>query len=228
MICKTRNIKKSFYLKGEKKIDVLKGVDIEIFKNDFIALMGASGSGKSTLMHCLGGLERIDDGSIEYMIEDKNIQVETLSDFAISNFRNKSLGFVLQAHQLLPEFTALENIMIPSIIAGMSKANSKANAQKLMDRVNMGDRANHKPDELSGGEQQRIAIARALINEPSLLFADEPTGSLDDTNSKNIIVLLKELRDEFNLTCLIATHSNEIAKAAEKIYYIKDGLVNND
>jgi len=130
MICKTRNIKKSFYLKGEKKIDVLKGVDIEIFKNDFIA--------------------------------------------------------------------------------------------------NMGDRANHKPDELSGGEQQRIAIARALINEPSLLFADEPTGSLDDTNSKNIIVLLKELRDEFNLTCLIATHSNEIAKAAEKIYYIKDGLVNND
>jgi ABC-type lipoprotein export system ATPase subunit len=222
MIFECKDIKKSYSIKGEDKVKVLKGISLELYENDFIAMMGASGAGKSTLLHILAGLERADEGEILF---NNSVRIDTLNDVQISNFRNRHVGFVFQAHHLLPEFTALENIMMPAMIAGDLKKDAKKKAASLIERVNLSDRANHKPDELSGGEQQRITIARALINNPTILFADEPTGNLDEENADMIIDLIDDLRKEFRLTCLIATHNSEIAARADKLIKLKAGKI---
>ncbi len=225
MIFECKDIKKSYFIKGEDKVNILKGLDLELFENDFIAMMGASGTGKSTLLHILAGLEKADEGEIIFQNGENKIRIDLLNDTEISKFRNKHVGFVFQAHHLLPEFTALENIMMPAMIAGDVKNEAKKKALELIERVNLAERANHKPDELSGGEQQRITIARALINNPTILFADEPTGNLDEGNADMIIDLIDDLRKEFRLTCLIATHSQEIASRADKLIKLKGGKI---
>ncbi len=220
-----KDIKKSYSIKGEEKVKVLKGISLELLGNDFIAMMGASGAGKSTLLHILAGLEKADKGEIYFNKGNKELRIDLLNDTEISGFRNNHIGFVFQAHHLLPEFTALENIMMPAMIAGNSKIDAKKKATELIERVKLGDRSHHKPDELSGGEQQRITIARALINNPTILFADEPTGNLDEENADMIIDVIDDLRKEFQLTCLIATHNQEIASRADKLIKLKGGRI---
>jgi phosphonate C-P lyase system protein PhnL len=219
------NIKKNYSIYRGKKIEVLKGVSIELNDMDFIALQGASGAGKSTLLHAIGGLEKPDEGQMIFQHGDTVLELNKLSDQQMSGFRNKHIGFVFQFHHLLPEFTAIENVMIPAMIAGDTKQVAQSKAVKLIDRIGMSERISHKPDELSGGEQQRITIARALINSPSMLLADEPTGNLDEQNSKIIIDLIDELRQDYKLICLIATHSPAVAARAEKIITLHDGMI---
>lgn len=219
------NIKKTYAIYREKKIEVLKGISMELNDMDFIALQGASGAGKSTLLHAIGGLEKPDEGQMIFQHGDTSLELNKLNDQQMSAFRNRHIGFVFQFHHLLPEFTALENVMIPAMIAGDTKQVANTKAMKLIDRIGMSDRIKHKPDELSGGEQQRITIARALINSPSILLADEPTGNLDEQNSKIIIDLIDELRQDYKLICLIATHSHTVAARAEKIITLHDGMI---
>lgn len=219
---KISNISKTYTSKLGENLLVLDDISFDIYSNDFISIIGASGSGKSTLLNILATIDKPDSGDLIYYSDDKSIELLKLKDKEISNLRNRKFGFIFQFHYLLPEFTALENIMMPSIIAGEKKDVSKEKAVKLLDRIGLTERATHKPDELSGGEQQRIAIARALINEPDIIFADEPTGNLDEKNSQNIITLLNELQAENNLTIITATHSQDIAKNSKKVYHLKD------
>ena len=219
---KISNISKTYTSKLGEKLLVLDDISFDIFSNDFISIVGASGSGKSTLLNILATIDKPDSGELIYLSDNKQIELLKLKDKEISNLRNRKFGFIFQFHYLLPEFTALENIMMPSIIAGEKKDISKEKAVKLLDRIGLTERATHKPDELSGGAQQRIAIARALINQPDIIFADEPTGNLDEKNSLNIITLLKELQAENNLTIITATHSQEIAKSSKKVYHLRD------
>ncbi len=219
---KISNISKTYTSKLGEKLLVLDSISLDIYQNDFVAFVGASGSGKSTLLNILATIDTPDKGELVYFDGEKATNLLKLSDKEISKQRNKKFGFVFQFHYLLPEFNAIENIMMPAIIGGESKQKAKEKAEKLIERVDLSNRATHKPDELSGGEQQRIAIARALINEPDIIFADEPTGNLDEKNSKNIITLLNELQAENNLTIITATHSQEIAKNSKTIYTIKD------
>lgn len=219
---KISNISKTYTSKLGENLLVLDDISFDIYSNDFISIIGASGSGKSTLLNILATIDKPDSGDLIYYSDDKYIELLKLKDKEISNLRNRKFGFIFQFHYLLPEFTALENIMMPSIIAGEKKDVSKEKAVKLLDRIGLSERASHKPDELSGGEQQRIAIARALINEPDIIFADEPTGNLDEKNSQNIITLLNELQAENNLTIITATHSQDIAKNSKKVYHLKD------
>ncbi len=225
---KISNISKTYTNKLGEKLLVLDNVSLDINQNDFIAFVGASGSGKSTLLNILATIDTPDTGELIYFDGEKATNLLKLSDKEISKQRNKKFGFVFQFHYLLPEFNAIENIMMPAIIGGESKQKAKEKAKKLIDRIGLTARSNHKPDELSGGEQQRIAIARALINEPEIIFADEPTGNLDEANSSNIINLLKELQEEHKLTVITATHSKEIAENSKTIYKIKDKKINLD
>lgn len=220
-----RDIKKAFQIKGQKKIEVLKGVSIDLNQNDFVALKGASGAGKSTLLHSVGGLIKIDEGILRYTSDEKSLEINKLKDEEISKFRNQHIGFIFQFHHLLPEFDALENVMIPSMIAGDGKKIAKEKALQLLERSGMIDRIGHKPDELSGGEQQRVSIARALINKPDILLADEPTGNLDEENSRIIIDMIDDLRKEYKLTCMIVTHSDEVAERAGRIITLHDGKI---
>lgn len=217
------NIDKSFKLKSEKEIQVLKNVSIEILNGDFIALMGPSGAGKSTFLHILGSIDKPDSGKVVFYKDEKEFDIYKMKSDELSLFRNKNIGFIFQQFHLLPEFTALENIFIPALIKGEGVKKSKNKAIELLKKVGMNDRANHKPSELSGGESQRVAIARALMNNPSVVFADEPTGNLDLDNSKNILDLLDEMKKEYDLTLIMATHSNEVAARAKKIINIVDG-----
>jgi len=222
-ILEANRIKKSFQISNEKKIEVLRGVDIEIIEGEFIALKGASGSGKSTLIHILATLDLADSGDIFF--NGNKLNYKEQSDEDLSRFRNQDIGIIYQFHHLLPEFTALENVMMPSLIAGNKFDKAKDEAMSLLEDTGMADRIKHYPNEMSGGEQQRIAISRALINKPKLIFADEPTGSLDKTNSENIINILSELKNKYNLTVLMATHSEDIAKFASRIMILENGLV---
>lgn len=211
------NIYKSF-----GNVDVIKGIDIHIDKGEIVTIIGASGAGKSTLLQIIGTLEKADKGDV--FINGQN--VNKLGQKALAAFRNKNIGFVFQFHHLLPEFTAIENICIPAFIAGESKSNALSKATKLLDYLNLTERANHKPSMLSGGEQQRVAVARALINNPSVILADEPSGNLDSQNAKELHELFFKLREQTGQTFVIVTHNPELAQMADRTLTIKDGKIN--
>lgn len=204
-------------------LNVLKGVDIEIKKGEVVSIVGASGAGKSTLLHILGTLDKPDLGTVQLAGTDVFAQ----SSRALAEFRNKNLGFVFQFHNLLPEFSALENVMIPGFIARRDEKKVKSRAFQLLESLGLKDRAEHKPSELSGGEQQRVAVARALINEPVLIFADEPSGNLDSNNARELHQLFFKLRDEFGQTFVIVTHNQEFAAMTDRKLEIKDGRMVN-
>lgn len=207
------------YQSNDNKLEILRSVSIEISINKISVIIGASGAGKSTLLHLLGGLDRPDSGRV--LFKDENIF--NLNDDRLAKFRNKNAGFVFQFHHLLPEFTALENVAIPLMISGKSFESSQERSKELIDLVGLSYRANHKPSELSGGEQQRVAVARALANDPSIIFADEPTGNLDSTNSESINKIIVNLRDKFKKTFVIVTHNIELVKLADEVFEMKDG-----
>ena len=209
-----------------KKYDhltVLKGVDISINKGEIVSIVGSSGAGKSTLLHILGTLDKADKGQI--VLNGQHL--ETLSGRKLSAFRNKHIGFVFQFHHLLPEFTALENVCIPGWIAGDKKKEVVLKATELLKTLGLGNRLENKPQQLSGGEQQRVAVARALINSPSIVMADEPTGNLDSANARELHQLFIDLRNKFNQTFLIVTHNEELAKMSDRILMMKDGKMIN-
>lgn len=213
---KATNIHKSY---GDLKI--LKGVSLEVAKGEIVSIVGASGAGKSTLLHIIGTLDQADGG--EVMINDT--QIKSLKSKSLSAFRNKNIGFIFQFHHLLPEFTALENICIPAYIGKKSKSETERKALELLEILGLKDRANHKPNALSGGEQQRVAVARALINQPDLILADEPSGNLDSQHAKELHQLFFDLRDRFNHTFIIVTHNEELADMADRKIMMKDGLI---
>ncbi len=207
------------YQSNNNKLEILKSVSIEISTNKISVIIGASGAGKSTLLHLLGGLDRPDSGRVLF----KGENIFNLNDDRLAKFRNKNAGFVFQFHHLLPEFTALENVAIPLMIGGKSFEFSQEKSKELIDLVGLSYRSNHKPSELSGGEQQRVAVARALANDPSIIFADEPTGNLDSTNSESINKIIVDLRDKFQKTFVIVTHNIELVKLADEVFEMKDG-----
>jgi lipoprotein-releasing system ATP-binding protein len=209
-------IKKSF---GE--VNVLKGVDLTIEKGEIVSVVGASGAGKTTLLQILGTLDRPDSGAIVY----DGTNVASLNEKDLSAFRNSNIGFVFQFHHLLPEFTALENVCIPAYIAKKSKTEATSRAKELLEMLNLGHRINHKPSELSGGEKQRVAVARALINDPLVILADEPSGNLDSKTRQELHELFFTLRDKFNQTFVIVTHDLELAEMSDRKIVISDGLI---
>lgn len=210
------NITKSY---GNLK--VLKNISLEVAKEEIVCLVGASGAGKSTLLHILGGLDKPDTGQV--IINGNNIF--SMNDKHLSQFRNKHIGFVFQFHHLLPEFTALENICLPALIGGQTKKQAETQAYEILEIFKLTNRAAHKPSELSGGEQQRIAIARALINKPAVVFADEPSGNLDSTNATELHQLFVQLRDTLHQTFVIVTHNESLVSVADKVLQIKDGII---
>jgi lipoprotein-releasing system ATP-binding protein len=207
--------------KSYGKVEVLKGISLELKKGEIVSIVGASGAGKSTLLHIIGTLDKADAGSIEL----NGIGVMNLSDKKLAEFRNRHIGFVFQFHHLLPEFTALENICIPAFIAKRSRKESVVKAMELLEFLNMKERSHHKPSELSGGEQQRVAVARALINNPDVVLADEPSGNLDSASSVELHHLFFKLRDTFNQTYIIVTHNTGLADMADRKLTIKDGVI---
>ena len=214
MILEAKNIHKSF-----GPLEVLKGIDLQVQKGEVIAIMGASGAGKTTLLQILGTLSKPTDGSLEIEGQD----VLRLKDNALASFRGKRIGFVFQAHHLLPEFTALENVMSPALIAGKSRREARSKALSLLQGLGLADREGHKPSELSGGEQQRVAIARALVNDPAVLFADEPTGNLDSVTKQDIHRLFFDLREKTGQTIIIVTHDPELSALCDRTLNMKDG-----
>jgi len=211
-----RNITKSF-----GSLQVLKGIDLHINRGEVVSIVGPSGAGKTTLLQIIGTLDRPDSGSV--FVDD--IDVTNLSQKRLSDFRNKHIGFVFQFHQLLPEFTAIENVMIPAYIAGVSQREAKQRAQELLEFMGLNDRASHKPNELSGGEKQRVAVARALINKPAVILADEPSGSLDSRNKEELHQLFFDLRDKFGQTFVIVTHDEQLASITDRTIHLKDGML---
>ncbi|MBU2946721.1 ABC transporter ATP-binding protein [Zobellia uliginosa] len=218
---KANNIKK-FY--GD--LAVLKGVDLHIEKGEVISIVGASGAGKTTLLQILGTLD-VQSNPSDSKLLINGTEVTALSDKNLAKFRNEHIGFIFQFHQLLPEFTALENVCIPAFIKNTSKAQAEAKAKELLNFLGLSARYNHKPNELSGGEQQRVAVARALINDPSIIFADEPSGNLDSESADNLHKLFFELRDEFGQTFVIVTHNEQLADMADRKLTMVDGLIVN-
>jgi lipoprotein-releasing system ATP-binding protein len=203
------------------ELEVLKGVDISIKKGEVVSIVGSSGAGKSTLLHILGTLDKADTGTINL----ENTRVNELSGKKLAAFRNKHIGFVFQFHHLLPEFTAVENVCIPGWIGGAKKKETQEKAITLLNKLGLGARLEHKPQQLSGGEQQRVAVARALINNPSIIMADEPTGNLDSVHAKELHDLFISLRNEFNQTFLIVTHNEELARMSDRTLHMKDGRI---
>ena len=210
------NIHKSY-----DSLEVLKGIDLHVQKGEIVSIVGVSGAGKSTLLHILGTLDNPDTGKI--LLSEK--EITTLSNKRMAGFRNRHIGFVFQFHNLLPEFTALENVCIPGFIAGIKEEEVYRKGEDLLEKLGLGPRKDHKPSELSGGEQQRTAVARALINNPDIIFADEPSGNLDSKNAKELHNLLLKLREDFGQTFVIVTHNPKLAKLADRILEIKDGII---
>lgn len=208
-------------VKSYGSLKVLEGVSVVIDKGEIVSVTGASGAGKSTLLHILSTIDRADSG---HVVVD-GIETGKLNDRKLAGFRNRKVGFVFQFHHLLPEFTALENVCIPAFIAGTGRREAELRAMELLDFLNLKDRFSHKPSELSGGEQQRIAVARALINSPSVIMADEPSGNLDSTNARQLHQLFFELREKFSQTILIVTHNEELAEMADRRLFMRDGLI---
>ena len=203
------------------QLEVLKGIDLHIKEGEFVSIVGASGAGKTTLLQIIGTLDTDNEGEVVI----NGVNIKKLSDKELSAFRNKELGFVFQFHQLLPEFTALENVCIPGYIARRDNKEVEEKAKELLTKLGLQDRFHHKPNELSGGEKQRVAVARALINDPKLILADEPSGSLDSGNKKELHSLLRKLCNEYGLTILLVTHDNELAETSDRIIEMRDGMI---
>lgn len=216
---KLEGITKSF-----GSLQVLKGIDLEINKGEIVSIVGPSGAGKTTLLQIMGTLDEPDAGTVQI---DGTV-VSRMKEKELSAFRNKNIGFVFQFHQLLPEFTALENVMIPALIAGVSSKETNDRAMKILDFMGLVDRASHKPNELSGGEKQRVAVARALINDPAVILADEPSGSLDTHNKKDLHQLFFDLRDRLGQTFVIVTHDEGLAKITDRTVHMVDGMIKKD
>lgn len=216
---RTSGIRKSY-----GSLRVLKGIDLEIKEKEVVSIVGASGAGKTTLLQIIGTLDRPDEGAVFYNGTD----ISRMGSKALASFRNINIGFVFQFHQLLPEFTALENVCIPAFIAGKSKADAEKRAAELLGFLNLTDRFDHKPSELSGGEQQRVAVARALVNNPAVVLADEPSGNLDTENKNELHKLFFRLRDTFGQTIVIVTHDRQLAGMSDRILQIKDGMIVNE
>ena len=213
---KSIGVKKSF-----GNLQVLKGINFEINKGEIVSIVGASGAGKTTLLQIIGTLDKAESGKV--LIDD--VDITSLSDKNLAKLRNEKIGFVFQFHHLLPEFTALENVCMPAFLKGIKRGEAEAKALEILDFLNLKNRISHKPNELSGGEQQRVAVARALINNPAVILADEPSGNLDSANKKELHELFFELRDKFKQTFVIVTHDNELATMSDRLLHIKDGLV---
>lgn len=211
-----KDVRKSF-----GNLNVLKGITLHIDKGEVVSIVGPSGAGKTTLLQIIGTLDKADSGEI--CIDGK--EISKMSKKLLSDFRNTHIGFVFQFHQLLPEFTALENIMIPAYIAGKSRSEAKKRAMELLDFMGLTDRASHKPNELSGGEKQRVAVARALVNNPAVILADEPSGSLDSKNKSELHQLFFDLRDKFGQTFVIVTHDEELASITDRTIHLRDGVI---
>ena len=211
-----KGIKKSF-----GSLEVLKGIDLTINRSEVVSIVGPSGAGKTTLLQIIGTLDRPDSGSVHV----DSVDVTSLSQSKLADFRNRHIGFVFQFHQLLPEFTAIENIMIPAYIAGTSKKEARSRAEELLQFMGLSDRAQHKPNELSGGEKQRVAVARALVNNPSVILADEPSGSLDSKNKEELHQLFFNLRDRFGQTFVIVTHDEQLAAITDRTIHMRDGML---
>jgi len=224
-VLRCSNIKKSFDSEsGSERLEVLQGVNIELQQGDLISIVGSSGSGKSTLLHILGGLDRPDSGELYW----NNESVFDYSQDKLADLRNLNVGFVFQFHHLMPEFTAIENVMMPALIKGVSQKSAMARAKELLNEFGMGHRLQHRPSQLSGGEQQRVSMARALTNHPSIILADEPTGNLDEENTKIILDLLFKLREIENLSVVLITHEKEIAARCDKTYLLQRGALREE
>jgi ABC-type lipoprotein export system ATPase subunit len=221
-LLRVSGVKKGYTL-GKRSIEVLQDIHLEIDPGEFLAIQGASGAGKSTLLHLLGGLDAPDEGEIWF----ENSNLSRLSPAALAHFRNLKVGFIFQAYHVLPELDALENVCLPARMARRDAAQVETRARGLLERVGLAHRIDHKPYELSGGEQQRVAVARALINEPALLLADEPTGNLDSHTGQEIIDLLCSIRDEHHTTLVIATHDAKVAARAPRVLGLVDGVIKN-
>ncbi len=214
-------LKASGIYKAYDSLQILKGIDLEVNAGEVISIVGSSGAGKTTLLQILGTLDQPDNG----LVEIDGVNPFSLSAKKLSAFRNQSIGFIFQFHQLLPEFTALENVMLPALIKGTSSSDAQKEALRLLDLIGLKERAQHKPNELSGGEQQRVAVCRSLINQPKVIFADEPSGNLDSQNSTELHNLFFQLRDEFKQTFVIVTHNESLANMADRKLVMRDGLI---
>jgi lipoprotein-releasing system ATP-binding protein len=224
-ILRAHNLHK-FYSSGNKRLSVLNGIDINIDKGKMVSIVGPSGAGKSTLLHILAGLDRPSKGEVFF----NDVNINKLSDAESSRIRNQKIGFVFQFYHLLPEFTVLENVMMPALISGLKPGDkgSRVKALDILDKMGLKERTGHFPSQLSGGEQQRVAIGRALINDPEVLFCDEPTGNLDSKTGKDIMGLIKSLNTDENMTVVIVTHNEELAAAADHAFHLQDGLIAED